>query len=226
MRRNGGGSVARPIRSAYLGRVGYEAGVELQHRVRQSILDGASDAADTLLLLEHPPTYTVGRNCEADDVLAAPDWLEQRGYRRRPLRPGRSGDVPRTGSARGLPCARPEAGSPQRARLRSRSAGGAGQNAGNVRRRCPGRRGTGADGRLGRSQEDRLDRHPPPPMGDDPRLRSECLDRTRRFRGHPLLRFRCGCHDLDRGGSPAVATVCPKSPRAAPRTSPTFSSAG
>ena len=79
MRRKGGGSVARPIRSAYLGRVGYEAGVELQHRVRQSILDGTSDAADTLLLLEHPPTYTVGRNCEADDVLAAPDWLEQRG---------------------------------------------------------------------------------------------------------------------------------------------------
>ena len=70
---------AATIRSVYLGRVAYEAGVELQHRVRQSILDADSDAADTLLLLEHPPTYTVGRNCDRGDVLAAPEWLEQRG---------------------------------------------------------------------------------------------------------------------------------------------------
>ena len=74
-----GRRVATPIRAAYLGRVGYEAGVELQHRVRQSILDADSDALDTLLLLEHPPTYTVGRNCDRGDVLAAPEWLEQRG---------------------------------------------------------------------------------------------------------------------------------------------------
>ncbi len=70
---------AARIRAAYLGRVGYEAGVELQHRVRQSILDADPDAADTLLLLEHPPTYTVGRNCDRTDVLAAPEWLERRG---------------------------------------------------------------------------------------------------------------------------------------------------
>ncbi len=69
----------RPVRAVYLGRVGYEAGVELQHRVRQSILDAASDGGDTLLLLEHPSTYTVGRNCDRSDVLADPDWLRQRG---------------------------------------------------------------------------------------------------------------------------------------------------
>ena len=67
------------IRSAYLGRVGYEAGVELQHRLRQQLLDGEPDASDTLLLLEHPPTYTVGRNCDRSDVLADPDWLRRRG---------------------------------------------------------------------------------------------------------------------------------------------------
>ena len=67
------------IRSAYLGRVGYEAGVELQHRLRQKLLDGEPDASDTLLLLEHPPTYTVGRNCDRSDVVADPDWLGQRG---------------------------------------------------------------------------------------------------------------------------------------------------
>ncbi len=76
---NAAGRVATPIRAAWLGRVGYEAGVELQHRIRRSILDTDRDAADTLLLLEHPPTYTVGRNCGRGDVLAAPEWLEQRG---------------------------------------------------------------------------------------------------------------------------------------------------
>lgn len=68
-----------PLRAVWLGRIGYDAGVELQHRIRQSILDADSEAADTLLLLEHPPTYTVGRNCDPGDVLAAPEWLEQRG---------------------------------------------------------------------------------------------------------------------------------------------------
>ena len=67
------------IRSAYLGRVRYEAGVRLQHRLRQQILDAEPDALDTLLLLEHPPTYTVGRNCDQADVVAAPDWLRERG---------------------------------------------------------------------------------------------------------------------------------------------------
>ncbi len=67
------------IRSAYLGRVGYEAGAELQHRLRQQLLDGEPAASDTLLLLEHPPTYTIGRNCDRGDVVADPDWLRQRG---------------------------------------------------------------------------------------------------------------------------------------------------
>lgn len=68
-----------PIRAAWLGRVGYERGVELQEKARQRILAREPGAMDTLLLLEHPPTYTVGRNCDGSDVLAAPEWLEQRG---------------------------------------------------------------------------------------------------------------------------------------------------
>ncbi len=67
------------IRSVYLGRVSHEAGVDLQHRLRRQLLNGEPDASDTLLLLEHPPTYTVGRNCDRSDVLAPPDWLRQRG---------------------------------------------------------------------------------------------------------------------------------------------------
>ncbi len=67
------------IRSAWLGRVGYREGVELQERLRQGILSRASDAADTLLLLEHPPTYTTGRNCDRKDVLATGEWLRRRG---------------------------------------------------------------------------------------------------------------------------------------------------
>ncbi len=68
-----------PIRAAWLGRVGYGRGVELQERIRRGILENDPDAMDSLLLLEHPPTYTVGRNCAGGDVLAAPEWLEQRG---------------------------------------------------------------------------------------------------------------------------------------------------
>ena len=68
-----------PIRAVWLGRVDYERGIELQERARQGILDRDPDAMDTLLLLEHPPTYTMGRNCDAADVLAAPDWLRSRG---------------------------------------------------------------------------------------------------------------------------------------------------
>ncbi len=67
------------IRAAWLGRVGYERGVELQQGIRQRILDGEPESADTLLLLEHPPTYTVGRNSDRDDVLAKPEWLRKRG---------------------------------------------------------------------------------------------------------------------------------------------------
>ena len=70
---------ATPIRAAWLGRVGYERGVELQEKIRQRILNREPEAMDTLLLLEHPPTYTVGRNCDRSDVLADPGWLRQRG---------------------------------------------------------------------------------------------------------------------------------------------------
>ncbi len=67
------------VRAAWLGRVGYRRGVELQEQLRQRILDRAPEATDTLLLLEHPPTYTMGRNCGRAEVLAAPEWLRRRG---------------------------------------------------------------------------------------------------------------------------------------------------
>ena len=61
----------------FLGRVPYREAVERQHAVREAIKRG--EGVDHLLLLEHPPVYTLGRNATAADILAAPEWLAERG---------------------------------------------------------------------------------------------------------------------------------------------------
>jgi lipoyl(octanoyl) transferase len=65
----------------FLGRVPYREAVELQHAARDAIKRG--EAADRLLLLEHPPVYTLGRNvgskATAADILASPEWLAEQG---------------------------------------------------------------------------------------------------------------------------------------------------
>lgn len=62
----------------YLGRVPYRDGVELQERCARSVKDGSS--TDYLLLLEHPPVITLGRNARDDDVLLGPTALRARGF--------------------------------------------------------------------------------------------------------------------------------------------------
>jgi len=66
----------RPLRWDFLGRVPYAEAVELQHAAREAVKRGEGDQ---LLLLEHPHVYTLGRNAEVADVLAAPEWLSARG---------------------------------------------------------------------------------------------------------------------------------------------------
>jgi lipoyl(octanoyl) transferase len=65
----------------FLGRVPYREAVERQHAVRDALKRGGE--VDHLLLLEHPPVYTLGRNvgskATAADILAAPEWLAERG---------------------------------------------------------------------------------------------------------------------------------------------------
>ena len=60
----------------YLGRVDYAAGLELQEKARDHVRAGADES---LLLLEHPPVYTLGRSASGDDITASREWLQSRG---------------------------------------------------------------------------------------------------------------------------------------------------
>lgn len=62
---------------SWLGRQPYGKMFELQQELRRKI--HKEEGAEHLLLLEHDPVYTVGRNAKGSDVLAAPEWLEERG---------------------------------------------------------------------------------------------------------------------------------------------------
>ena len=72
-----------------LGRVSYTDGLAIQQRViaaRKQNLIG-----DTLLLLEHPPVLTLGRNSSRANVLASDEFLQQRGIELHEV--NRGGDV-------------------------------------------------------------------------------------------------------------------------------------
>ena len=60
-----------------LGRVSYDEGLRMQRELVAARKAGA--IADTLLLLEHPPVLTLGRNARRDHVLASDDLLRARG---------------------------------------------------------------------------------------------------------------------------------------------------
>ena len=61
---------------ADLGLIEYSAASQLQDElVEQRLRD---EIPDTLLLLEHPPVITLGRNARLDNVLASPEFLAQR----------------------------------------------------------------------------------------------------------------------------------------------------
>ena len=61
----------------YLGRVAYRDGIDLQELCARAIKDGSP--TDHLLLLEHPPVITLGRNARDDDVLLGATTLRARG---------------------------------------------------------------------------------------------------------------------------------------------------
>ena len=54
------------IRVCHLGRVPYAEGVEMQAQLRAR--RQAGELSDVLLLLEHPPTYTVGRRAASEEL--------------------------------------------------------------------------------------------------------------------------------------------------------------
>ncbi|HKO95989.1 MAG TPA: lipoyl(octanoyl) transferase LipB [Pyrinomonadaceae bacterium] len=60
-----------------LGRVEYGAALEVQRKTELAVKDGAQ--TDTLLLLEHPHTLTVGRRGDSAGILMSPELLTARG---------------------------------------------------------------------------------------------------------------------------------------------------
>ncbi len=60
-----------------LGLVSYETALHLQRTLLE--MRKAGRIGNTLLLLEHPPVITLGRNAQLDNVLASPEFLAQRG---------------------------------------------------------------------------------------------------------------------------------------------------
>jgi lipoyl(octanoyl) transferase len=72
-----------------LGRIPYAEGLEVQARLvaeRQ-----AGHVPDTLLLLEHEPVFTLGRNARTENLLLSADALRARGFS--VFETGRGGDV-------------------------------------------------------------------------------------------------------------------------------------
>ena len=60
-----------------LGVVEYGAACQLQKKIHQKRVEG--EIGDTLLLLEHPPTITVGKAGKLENILVPSETLEQRG---------------------------------------------------------------------------------------------------------------------------------------------------
>jgi lipoyl(octanoyl) transferase len=77
------------IQYLYLGRVGYEEGLRLQAEIADLRLQGRVD--NVLLLLEHPPVLTLGRNAKRTNVLASDELLAERGVTVHEI--NRGGDV-------------------------------------------------------------------------------------------------------------------------------------
>ena len=66
----------RSLQVERLGRLDYSTALEIQKRTERAVLTGAQP--DTLLLVEHPHTLTLGRRSLADGVLASAEVLSAR----------------------------------------------------------------------------------------------------------------------------------------------------
>lgn len=77
------------IEYLYLGRVTYDDALRLQAEISALRLQGLIE--DTLLLLEHPPVLTLGRNASRANVLASDELLASRGVTLHEI--NRGGDV-------------------------------------------------------------------------------------------------------------------------------------
>lgn len=83
------GTVSMYIHLLQLGRISYAEGLAVQKRVIDARKHGL--IGDTLLLLEHPPVLTLGRNSHRENVLASDESLAARGVELHEI--NRGGDV-------------------------------------------------------------------------------------------------------------------------------------
>ncbi|HMH43306.1 MAG TPA: lipoyl(octanoyl) transferase LipB [Pyrinomonadaceae bacterium] len=67
----------RTLKVERLGRIEYAAALDLQKQTAASVLTGAQP--DTLLLLEHPHTLTLGRRSAQDGIISTDEVLRSRG---------------------------------------------------------------------------------------------------------------------------------------------------
>lgn len=67
---------ARRVEALWLGRIGYARALVLQREAAARVARGGSEA---LLLLEHDPVFTLGRNASASDVLFTPQRRRELG---------------------------------------------------------------------------------------------------------------------------------------------------
>ena len=79
----------RPLEVRHLGRVPYAQGLDLQAHLVAERQKGR--IPDTLLLLEHDPVFTLGRNARMENFLLSPEALRARGFD--VFETGRGGDV-------------------------------------------------------------------------------------------------------------------------------------
>ena len=77
------------IQYLYLGRVAYDDALRLQAEIAELRLAGRVE--NVLLLLEHPPVLTLGRNANRSNILASDELLAQRGVTLHEI--NRGGDV-------------------------------------------------------------------------------------------------------------------------------------
>lgn len=67
----------RGLKVCRLGRTDYASGLRLQKELEQAVIEKRE--IDTLLLLEHPHTFTLGRRAKMDGVLASAEVLKNLG---------------------------------------------------------------------------------------------------------------------------------------------------
>ena len=85
----------------HLGRVEYREAAALQERLRERVIAG--ELPDLMLLLEHPPVYTIGRRSDEGDLPFGEAFYRERGHRRRAHAARRPAHLPRPRPAGRLP---------------------------------------------------------------------------------------------------------------------------